>query len=215
MNGEAIVCPLTPAQLTLKRVVDVAVAAPLLLASAPLMALGWLVARTTTGDSGFFRQERIGKQGTPFQVIKIRTMRGVGGTTVTAAGDLRITRAGAWMRRLKVDELPQLLNVLRGEMSLVGPRPDVPGFADQLSGGDRILLTVRPGITSPAAVAFRHEEELLAAARDPDAYNRDVLWPEKVRINRHYVENWSLRADLRCLRDTVGSIFSRHGSGAR
>ena len=113
------------------------------------------------------------------------------------------------MRRLKIDELPQLVNVLRGEMSLVGPRPDVPGFADELVGADRVVLSVRPGITSPAAVTYRHEEELLARAEDPETYNRDVLWPAKVAINRHYVETWTLGADVRCLAETVRSIFAR------
>ena len=112
--------------------------------------------------------------------MKIRTMNSVGGTTVTTANDTRITRSGALMRRLKIDELPQLINVLRGEMSLVGPRPDVPGFADLLIGDDRVVLTVRPGITGPAAIEYRHEEEILARVADPEGYNRDVIWPDKV-----------------------------------
>ena len=94
-------------------------------------------------------------------------------TTVTTGHDVRITRSGAWMRRWKIDELPQLLNVIRGDMSLVGPRPDVPGFADLLSGADRIVLSVRPGITGPATLAFRHEEWLLTTVADPESHNPD------------------------------------------
>ena len=113
----------------------------------------------------------------------MRAVEGVD-TTVTTTHDVRITRSGAWLRRLKIDELPQLVNVMRGEMSLVGPRPDVPGFADRLEGPDRVVLTVRPGITGPAALAYRHEEEILAGVADPERYNREVIWPDKVRINR-------------------------------
>jgi lipopolysaccharide/colanic/teichoic acid biosynthesis glycosyltransferase len=135
-------------------------------------------------------------------------MRAVDGvdTTVTTRHDVRITRSGAWMRRLKIDELPQLVNVLRGEMSLVGPRPDVPGFADRLQGPDRVILTVRPGITGPAALAYRHEEAILAEVPDPETYNREVIWPDKVRINRAYVEHYRLRADLTWLVRTVRSV---------
>ena len=196
-------------QRLVKRAFDVVVASAALVVLSPVVVVAWLVAALTTGQSGIFRQERVGLGGELFEVMKVRTMRSSGGSTVTAAGDARITTAGAWMRRLKVDELPQLVNVLRGEMSLVGPRPDVPGFADELVGADRVVLSVRPGITSPAAVAYRHEEELLARAEDPETYNRDVLWPAKVAINRRYVETWTLGADVRCLVDTVRSVFAR------
>jgi lipopolysaccharide/colanic/teichoic acid biosynthesis glycosyltransferase len=119
----------------------------------------------------------------------------------------RLGRVGRTLRGTSLDELPELINVLRGEMSLVGPRPDVPGFADHLVGADRILLTVRPGITSPAAVAYRHEEQLLAQASDPEAYNREIIWPDKVRINREYVEHYTFLADLRCLAATVSTVL--------
>ncbi|EON22758.1 sugar transferase [Nocardioides sp. CF8] len=191
-----------------KRSFDVALALVGLVVTSPLCAVAWLVATASTRRNGIFRQTRIGRHGEPFTVLKIRTMRAVGGTTVTTANDARITRAGAAMRRLKVDELPQLINVLRGDMSLVGPRPDVSGFADELHGSDRIVLSVRPGITGPAAIAYRHEEDLLASAEDPEAYNRDVIWPDKVRINRAYVENWSLAADIRCISDTIKSVLT-------
>jgi lipopolysaccharide/colanic/teichoic acid biosynthesis glycosyltransferase len=173
-----------------------------------LIALGWLVAAVDTRQSGIFRQPRIGRDGVPFNVMKLRTMRTIGGidTVVTTRDDARITRSGAVFRRFKLDELPQLVNVVRGEMSLVGPRPDVAGFADRLKGADRIVLSVRPGITGPAALAYRHEEDILARVTDPEAYNREVIWPDKVRINRTYVECYRFTDDLRCLVNTVRSV---------
>jgi lipopolysaccharide/colanic/teichoic acid biosynthesis glycosyltransferase len=200
---------LSPRQAATKRAMDVVLAAVCLVCLSPVIAVGWLVATLETRANGVFRQTRIGREGRPFTVLKMRTMRVVDGetSTVTALGDDRITRSGAAMRALKIDELPQLVNVLRGEMSLVGPRPDVPGFADSLVGADRIVLSVRPGITGPAALAYRHEEALLAVAEDPEAYNRDIIWPDKVRINRDYVEHYSLLTDVRCLVATVGSVF--------
>ena len=125
------------------------------------------------------------------------------GTTVTIAGDKRITSFGKFLRRYKIDELPQLLNVLWGEMSFVGPRPDVPGYADQLQGEQRIILSLRPGITSPATLAFRNEEELLAAAADPKKYNDEVVYPEKIRLNVEYARTLTFLGDLRCIIKTI------------
>lgn len=191
-------------QRALKRGFDVVGAIGALALLWPVIVIGWIVARRDTGASGMFMQERIGRNGRPFRVIKLRTMRPSAiGSTVTVAGDARITPWGARLRRWKVDELPQLWNVLVGEMSFVGPRPDVPGYLDRLSGGDRVLLTLRPGMTGPATLAYRDEEALLAAQHDPQCYNDEVIWPDKVRINRHYVETWSLIGDLRCLIRTV------------
>lgn len=204
--------PLTLPQRCAKRALDVTLAVVGLALTGPLLLLAWLIATAETRANGLFRQIRIGRHGEPFEVLKIRTMRAVAGTTVTTLQDPRITRSGSVMRRFKIDELPQLINVLRGEMSIVGPRPDVPGFADELSGADRVVLAVRPGITGPAALAYRHEEELLARADDPELYNREVIWPDKVRINRDYVEDWSLAGDLASLRDTVKSVFAREDS---
>ena len=176
-----------------------------------LLLLWWLIlivyilATIDTRKSGFFIQERVGKDGKLFKVIKIRTMRDIPNvnTTVTRENDLRITRLGRFWRKTKIDELPQLINVLLGQMSFVGPRPDVPGFADQLTGPDRIILTVRPGITGPATLRFRNEEQLLAQQDDPEAYNREVIWPEKVRLNREYVENYSFRQDIKYIFQTL------------
>ena len=141
-----------------------------------------------------------------FRVIKIRTMRTDSGirTSVTTRNDARITRLGAMLRRFKIDELPQLINVLKGDMSFVGPRPDVPGFADSLVGEEEALfLSVRPGITGPATLKYRDEEVLLARQPDPEKYNRDVIFPDKVAINIEYVRNWSLTSDLRYIWATL------------
>ena len=137
-------------------------------------------------------------KGKLFNVIKLRTMKDVAGidTTATSRTDPRITKGGAFLRRFKLDELPQLWNVLTGDMSFVGPRPDVPGFADKLTGEDRIVLTVRPGITGPATLKYKDEEEILAKQKNPDQYNRDVIWPDKVKINRKYIENYSFFKDI-------------------
>ena len=196
---------LTQRQQIAKRLLDVSLGCLGLLLAGWIMALAYLIATVDTRRSGFFLQERVGKDGEIFRLIKIRTMRDLPGvkTTVTSARDPRITVVGRILRHTKIDELPQLINVLLGQMSFVGPRPDVPGYADRLEGRDRIILSVRPGITGPASLTFRHEEQLLARQVDPEQYNRQVIYPDKVRINRNYVENYSFRQDLRCLWDTV------------
>jgi len=124
-------------------------------------------------------------------------------STVTRLGDPRITTLGAFFRRTKIDELPQLWNVLLGDMSFVGPRPDVPGFADALHGNERALLSIRPGITGPATLKYCNEEMLLAAQDDPEVFNREVIWPDKVLINLNYIRNWSLWIDIKYIIRTV------------
>jgi lipopolysaccharide/colanic/teichoic acid biosynthesis glycosyltransferase len=192
---------LSTRQRLLKRGFDlVAAAAGLILFGWAIVLLCWLAARST-GASGLFRQVRVGRDGRPFAILKLRTMRaspGPAATTVTTADDPRITRFGAVLRRTKLDELPQLVNVLRGQMSLVGPRPDVAEFQPTGPQG-RIVRSVRPGITGPATLVFRNEEELLAGQPDPEQYSRDVLVPAKARINEHYVRTWRLRRDVRYL----------------
>lgn len=187
----------------LKRSFDLSVSALGLLALWPVILVTWVMAGRDTGASGFFRQKRVGRHGTLFEVVKLRTMRAVGGTTVTTANDARITPLGAKLRRYKLDELPQLWNVLKGEMSFVGPRPDVPGYMDRLTGADRALLELRPGITGPATLKYRNEEDILADQADPETYNDRVIWPDKVQINLTYLQNWSLGTDLRLIKETV------------
>lgn len=203
-------CPLTGRQCAVKRGVDLVVAVVGLALTWWLILGCVLVAARETGTRGLFVQKRIGRGGRRFPLMKIRTMHPGSGASEswTVAGDRRITRCGAVMRRLKLDELPQLLNVLIGHMSLVGPRPDVPGFADELTGADRVILTVRPGITGPATVAYRNEEDLLARQEDPGRYNREVLFPAKVAITREYLENYSILTDIRILLATIGALPS-------
>ena len=147
----------------LKRGFDVVFAASALLLIGWLIVLAWVLASIETGANGFFTQNRVGKDGRVFKIIKIRTMRPGSWqqTTVTTSGDPRITPMGRFWRKSKIDELPQLINILLGQMSFVGPRPDVPGYADQLQGEERIMLSVRPGVTGPATLKYRAEEKLL------------------------------------------------------
>ncbi len=194
---------MSPAGRIAKRGLDIAVAALGLVLFLPVIGAAILAARADTGASGLFLQTRIGRHGKPFRLAKIRTMRPAPGGTVTVAGDARITRFGAWLRRWKIDELPQLWNVLKGEMSLVGPRPDVPGYLDRLEGEARTLLDLRPGITGPATLKYRDEERLLAAQADPERYNDEVIWPDKVRLNLAYQREWSFARDLHYLAATL------------
>jgi len=170
-----------------------------------IMLVAWIIASFETRSNGLFMQERIGKEANPFFVFKIKTMKKIEGidTTVTRSGDVRITKSGAFFRKTKIDELPQLFNVLFGTMSFVGPRPDVAGFADILEGEDRIILNVRPGITGPASLKYRDEESILAQQENPELYNRDVIWKDKVQINKKYIKKWSLKKDIIYIINTV------------
>jgi len=165
----------------------------------------YILASIDTRSNGFFFQKRVGRKGRPFFFIKLRTMAVDPSfqTTVTTDHDPRITRLGRIFRKTKMDELPQLIHVLFGQMSFVGPRPDVLGFADRLEGRDKLILSVRPGISGPATLKYRNEEALLAAQDDPEKYNSDVVWPDKVRLNRQYVENYSFWSDIIFIIKTV------------
>jgi len=170
-----------------------------------IIFIAWIIAAIETQSNGFFVQQRVGKDSKLFNVIKIKTMKIVKGveTTVTSSNDARITTTGAFFRKTKIDELPQLWNVLVGEMSFVGPRPDVPGYADRLQGEDRIVLSIRPGITGPAQLAYKNEEEVLANQDDAVKYNDGIIWPDKVRINREYIEDYSLVKDFYYIWKTI------------
>ena len=167
--------------------------------------IAWVIATFETKSNGFFIQKRVGKDGKIFNVIKIKTMKKVEGidTTITSSNDVRITKSGKFFRDTKIDELPQLINVLIGDMSFVGPRPDVPGYADKLEGEDRIVLSIRPGITGPASLKYKNEEEILASQNDPKWYNDKIIWPDKVRINKEYIKNWTLKTDIEYIIKTV------------
>ena len=151
-----------------------------------------------------FVQQRVGKDGKLFACHKFRSMTvGHGGSSVSVAGEARITPLGAKLRKYKLDELPELWDVFIGNMSFVGPRPDVPGYADKLQGEDRIVLSLRPGITGPATLKYRNEEELLATVADPQKYNDEVIYPDKVRLNRYYAEHYSFIKDIQMIFCTV------------
>ncbi|MEI6898365.1 MAG: sugar transferase [Bacteroidota bacterium] len=159
-----------------------------------------------SGSKGpvFFRQKRVGKNGKLFTMVKFRTMSvNDSSNTVTAKFDSRITREGDFLRKWKLDELPELFNVLIGDMSFVGPRPDVPGYADNLAGDDRKMLQLRPGITGPATLKYLDEEEVLATVPNPNQYNDEVIFPDKVRINLKYLETHSLTGDIKIIIDTL------------
>ena len=206
---EYCICQRYAVRFAIKRAFDI------ILAGLGLVLTGWIIplllvlSALDTRKWGLFAQWRVGRHCTSFQIIKIRTMREHPSftTTVTTAHDIRITKLGRWLRRLKLDELPQLLNVLRGEMSIVGPRPDVPGYYDKLQGEDRRVLCLRPGITGPATLYYRHEESLLASQADPEAYNRDVIFPSKVAINLSYLDRYSPWQDLAAIWRTVIALF--------
>ena len=169
----------------------------------PLLIIAVLIKIDSKGPV-FFMQHRIGKDGKPFRICKFRTMTDQAeGDSITTANDPRVTRIGHWLRHSKVDCLTELINVFVGQMSLVGPRPDVPGYADQLQDEDRRLLQLRPGITGPASIKYRNEEELLAQQADPKWYNDQVLWPDKVKINLEYLEHWTFFGDIKLIFKTV------------
>jgi lipopolysaccharide/colanic/teichoic acid biosynthesis glycosyltransferase len=188
-----------------KRVFDLLFALLGILILWPLILIGWCLSCYSTKSNGFFVQRRIGRNCQVIKVIKLKTMIDVDSevSSISLLEKARITKVGQFLRDTKLDELPQLINILLGHMSFVGPRPDVPGFADRLVGEDRLLLSVRPGITGPAALKYRNEEQLLASQDEPERYNEEVIWPDKVRINLDYIHNWSLAKDIGYIWQTI------------
>jgi lipopolysaccharide/colanic/teichoic acid biosynthesis glycosyltransferase len=170
----------------------------------PLLVVVAILIKVKMPGPIFFTQKRVGQQGKLFTMIKLRTMKvNHGGSSVSVKGESRITPLGATMRKYKLDELPGLWNVLRGDMSFVGPRPDVPGYADKLEGEDREILKLKPGITGPASMKYSNEEEILANQPDPIKYNDEVIYPDKVRINLAYLKHQSFLLDLKIIGYTV------------
>lgn len=169
-----------------------------------LLVVAILIRVKMPGGPVIFTQRRVGRNGKLFTMYKFRSMTvGHGGSSVSVAGESRITPLGAKLRHYKLDELPELWNVLIGDMSFVGPRPDVPGYADQLKGADRDVLKLRPGITGPASLKYRDEEDLLAGQADPQKYNDEVIFPDKVRINLYYLHHYSFIKDIQMIFCTV------------
>lgn len=171
----------------------------------PLMLIISVAIKLGSKGPVFFMQKRVGKGGVLFTMIKFRTMtvNHVNQSTVSVKGDSRITPIGAFLRKFKLDELPELWNVLIGQMSVVGPRPDVEGFADKLEGENRLILKLRPGVTGPASLKYANEEELLSKQNDPEQYNSDVIYPDKVRINLDYYYKQNIILDLKIIFATI------------
>ena len=195
-----------------KRLLDILLSAVGLVVLAPLFAAIALWIRLDSPGPVFFRQERVGRAGILFRIHKFRTMRrGAFADRVpdiTVGADPRITRAGVFLRRHKLDELPQFIDVLRGDMSLVGPRPEVPRYVAEYPAEARVkILSVRPGITDLASLQFRNESELLARAADPEREYRDVVMPAKLRLAVEYVDQASLAGDLRLIGLTLRALL--------
>lgn len=199
----------------MKRAFDLVAAVAGLILLAPIMAVIAVLIRADTDGPAVFRQERIGRGGRPFTLYKFRSMEATSvpaGALITASTDQRITKIGARLRTTKLDELPQLINVLRGEMSLVGPRPEVAKYVDIWSEEDRrMILSVRPGITDPATLDLQREELLLAEQFDPEAFYRDVLVPQKTRRYREYLESRTFLRDFQVVLLTLKCLITdRH-----
>jgi lipopolysaccharide/colanic/teichoic acid biosynthesis glycosyltransferase len=199
----------------LRRALDVGGALGALLVLSPLLLLIVLVVRASSRGPAFFVQQRIGRHGRPFGLVKFRSMRsdGDGGPQLTVAGDRRITRFGALLRRSKLDELPQLWNVLRGDMSLVGPRPEVACYVATFSASQRAVLAARPGITDPASLAFRAEAELLAQKADPERAYREEILPRKLAISLAYLARRTVWSDLGVLLRTAALLVGARPAG--
>ena len=203
----AVSLGLQPAFPAWKRCLDIVLGVPLLACSGPIMAAAF-VANRISGDSGplFYSAVRMGEGGRLFRALKLRTMRAdSAGSAVTAAGDARITRVGRVLRKTKFDELPQLWNVVRGEMSLVGPRPEDPHYADWSNPLHRTVFGARPGITGPAQIEYRHEESLLSSSDIERTYVEEIL-PAKLALDAAYLAHRSLSSDLSLLGRTVLAV---------
>ena len=194
----------------MKRLVDVLVSAILLVVTVPLMLVAAIAVRRSSPGPVIFRQQRVGRGGKSFNILKFRTMGPATATDreITVGNDRRITPIGAVLRKWKIDELPQLINVLRGDMSLVGPRPDVPSYVARYPEDLRAkVLSVRPGITDLASIKYRNENELLAVQSDPDRYYLEIIMLDKLRMGASYAERPSVGQDLRIIVATVRSVL--------
>ena len=184
----------------LKRVFDISVSFFGLLFFLPLFIVISFLIKLKMPGSIMFCQDRIGINGKLFRLYKFRTMKEFSaGTSISVIGDPRITPLGKVLRKFKIDELPSLWNVFIGEMSFVGPRPDVPGYADKLKGNDRLILKLKPGITGPASLKYANEEELLARVQNPHKHNDEVIFPDKVKINLAYYDSRSFWGDVKII----------------
>jgi lipopolysaccharide/colanic/teichoic acid biosynthesis glycosyltransferase len=197
------------ADAALRRLLDVAVAGVLLLALSPLLAVLVALVRATSPGPALFRQTRIGRDGRPFVLLKLRTMRADAASTgpaITAGTDPRITPLGARLRRAKLDELPQLWNVLRGDMSLVGPRPELPHYVARYTAAQRAVLRARPGLTDPASLAWANEAATLATFADPQRAYAEAVLPQKLALSLAYLERRTVWTDLAVVTRTAAHV---------
>ena len=187
-----------------KRLFDIVFSLFTLLLFFWVLLISWLLAVIDTHTNGIFTQERIGQHGVPFKIYKLRTIR-----TEFHSGEKYISRIGQFLRRFKLDELPQFFTVLKGEMSIVGPRPDLPGYYDLLEGENRKILELKPGLTSLASIKYNKEEFLLQKQESPLVYNDSIIFPDKVRLNLAYYYHRSFWGDLVVIWNTVWVVFFR------
>ena len=197
-NNLLIINELKYWQLVTKRIFDICFSVIGIIIFIVPLVLAFILASFDTGMNGIYSQKRVGRYGKKFKVFKIRTMKNIEGitTTITTLNDKRITALGRIFRKFKIDELPQLINVFMGTMSFVGPRPDVEGFADKLIGDDRLILSIRPGITGPASIKYKNEEKLLSKTKNKEALKQKIF-KDKVMINLKYIKEWTLVKDIK------------------
>jgi len=192
---------ITKTEKKVKRIFDLILAILLIpIIIIPLFILA-IIASIDTKEYGIFSQYRVGQYGKLFNILKIRTLKNE--PHRLGSLDKSATSFGKFLRRYKLDELPQLFNVIKGDMSFVGPRPDIEGFADVLEGEDRIILEIKPGVTGPATIKYKNEEVLLSQQVDPENYNRSIIWKDKVEINKMYIKNWSFYLDLKYIIQSI------------
>lgn len=192
----------------LKRFFDLLLSLVALFVLWPLMLLTAILIKISMSGPVFFKQRRIGRFAQPFLIYKFRTMRlNNSKVSVTLSTDSRITPFGNFLRKTKIDELPQLFNILKGEMSIVGPRPDVPGYYDTLNGEDQVIWQLRPGLTGLDSMCYPNEQAILDREADPEQFYDEQLWPDKVRLNRWYAENRGFWMDVRIVVNTAGLLL--------
>lgn len=196
----------------IKRLLDIIASGVGLLLLSPLFLILAVWIKLDSKGPVFYRQTRVGKGNRDFKIFKFRSMRigSAKGSLITIGGhDARITRSGYFIRKYKFDELPQLINVFVGDMSLVGPRPEVRRYVDLYDAEQLRVLNVKPGITDPASIKYRNENELLEGAEDPERYYIEVIMPDKLRLNIEYAENQSLLGDLKLICETFKAIVEK------
>lgn len=192
----------------LKRLFDVLLSLAALLVLWPLMLLAAIVIKVSMPGPVLFKQRRIGRYAQPFLIYKFRTMRlNTSKVSVTLSTDSRITPFGNFLRNTKIDELPQLFNILKGEMSIVGPRPDVPGYYDTLKGDEQVIWQLRPGLTGLDSMCYPNEQAILDKEAEPERFYDELLWPDKVRLNRWYAENRGFWIDVRIVLNTASLLL--------